>query len=119
MSGKGYILNNAYTTARLLGVIRDAEFVIGMRLHTLIYAASVKTPVIGISYDPKIDAMMDYMGQEYRLPADNPNPLTLQAYIDKIIENRAEISLQLAEVAEKAAEKASENAVLALSLIKE
>lgn len=117
MKNKGYILNKAHTTAQLLGVINGAEFVIGMRLHALIYAASVKTPVIGISYDPKINAMMDYMKQEYRLPVENPNPLTICAYIDKIIENKEDISKKLAVVARDAGEKASENARLALSLI--
>ena len=43
MKCKGYILNKAHTTAQLLGVIDGAEFVIGMRrLHSLIYAASVR-----------------------------------------------------------------------------
>lgn len=117
MKNKGYILNRAHTTAQLLGVIDGAEFVIGMRLHALIYAASVETPVIGIAYDPKINAMMDYMKQEYRLPVENPNPLTICAYVDKIIENKEDISRKLAVVARDAGEKASENARLALSLI--
>ncbi len=36
---------------------------IGMRLHALIFAATVNTPMIGISYDPKIDSFLDIVNQ--------------------------------------------------------
>lgn len=114
----GVVLDKKLTSAQLLGIISDSEFVIGMRLHALIYAARVETPVIGISYDPKIDAMMTYMEQNFRVSADNPNPITLCSYIDEILENKTEISKKLALIADDAAKKASENAKLALALTK-
>jgi len=36
---------------------------IGMRLHALIFAAIVGTPMIGISYDPKIDSYLELIDQ--------------------------------------------------------
>ncbi len=51
--------------SELMGVLRGAEFSIAMRLHTIIFASSVGCPVIGISYDPKVDSMMTELGQEY------------------------------------------------------
>lgn len=45
----------------LLAVSRcDALF--GMRLHALIYAANVRVPMLGLSYDPKIDAFLQRLG---------------------------------------------------------
>ena len=39
----------------MLEEISKCQIVIGMRLHSLIYAANVQVPMIGVSYDPKID----------------------------------------------------------------
>ncbi len=119
ISEGAHVLAGELSPAQLLGVVGGAEFVIGMRLHTLIYAARCKTPVIGISYDPKIDSIMDYIGQHYRVPVEAPNPISLCRYIDEIMENRDKISAELEAVAEVSAAKASENAQLALNLIKE
>lgn len=40
------------------------ELVVSMRLHALIFAAGQGTPVVGISYDPKVSSFMDYLNQE-------------------------------------------------------
>lgn len=58
---KGEILGGL-TAREIMGVLGRCEFVISMRLHLLIYAVAVGKPPLGISYDPKIDAMMHYMG---------------------------------------------------------
>ena len=55
------------TASELCGLMKRSEFVVGTRLHTLIFAASMGTPIIGISYDPKIDAFLDYIGERDRL----------------------------------------------------
>lgn len=38
--------------------VSNCDLLIGMRLHSLIYAASQGTPMMGISYDPKIDQFL-------------------------------------------------------------
>ncbi len=64
--GFGKILKGL-TASELCGLMKRSEFVVGTRLHTLIFAASMGTPIIGISYDPKIDAFLDYIGERERL----------------------------------------------------
>lgn len=39
----------------MLAEVSRCQLLLGMRLHSLIYAASQRVPIMGISYDPKID----------------------------------------------------------------
>ncbi len=41
----------------LCALIRGAEAVLSMRLHLIVYAAAMGVPSVGISVDPKLDAM--------------------------------------------------------------
>ncbi len=43
----------------MLWEISQCQLVIGMRLHSLIYAANARVPMIGISYDPKINHFLE------------------------------------------------------------
>lgn len=48
----------------MLEQVGKCDLMIGMRLHSLIYAASCLIPMIGISYDPKIDHFLRQLGME-------------------------------------------------------
>ena len=60
---KGEILGSL-TASEILGVINRTSLVIAMRLHLLIYGAAAGKPLIGVSYDKKVDSMLSYMGYE-------------------------------------------------------
>ncbi|MBO5363979.1 MAG: polysaccharide pyruvyl transferase CsaB [Clostridia bacterium] len=117
MKYPGALLRSKPNPAELLALVGGAEFVIGMRLHTLIYAARMGTPVIGLTYDPKVDSTMDYLNQHYVESAKRLNPLTLRRYIDEIIRNHDRLCRDLSEASERSLRKAEENVALALSLL--
>lgn len=48
----------------MLAEVSRCQLLIGMRLHSLIYAASQQVPMIGISYDPKIDQFLNRLNME-------------------------------------------------------
>ncbi|WP_317853994.1 polysaccharide pyruvyl transferase CsaB [Chakrabartyella piscis] len=54
MKEDAYILQGHYSPYQVMGIISLADFILSMRLHTLIFAASQKIPLIGFVYDPKI-----------------------------------------------------------------
>ncbi len=117
LPGCAYMAPENLTPTEILGLAKRAKMVIGMRLHMLIYAATVHTPVIGLIYDPKIKAIMDYIGQRYTVPVDNINPVTLTRFIDEIMANRAAITESIAKTAENAAKSARNTAKSAIELI--
>ena len=53
------------------------RLLIGMRLHALIYAANRRVPMLGISYDPKIDRFLAGIGQS---PAGTTEALDPQRF---------------------------------------
>lgn len=50
------------TPLEMLSEVKSCDLLIGMRLHSLIYAASQNVPMLGISYDPKIDHFLGRLG---------------------------------------------------------
>lgn len=49
--------------AQLMSHIASARLVLGMRLHALILAAAAGVPFVAISYDPKVEAFANSLGQ--------------------------------------------------------
>ncbi|MDR1210085.1 MAG: polysaccharide pyruvyl transferase CsaB [Clostridiales bacterium] len=111
----------AYLGARSVGetleLIRGAAFVVGMRLHSVIYAISVGTPPIGVVYDPKVRAVMEGANQPYCVDARAIDGEKLRACADYIIFNRAAISSALMSYAERSRVAARRNAEMAVGLM--
>ena len=47
----------------MLREVAGCRLLLGMRLHALIYAANRRVPLLGLSYDPKIDRFLRRIGQ--------------------------------------------------------
>lgn len=58
MQARASILGERYHPREVMGIIGALDLVIGIRLHALIFAASQGVPMIGLSYDPKIDSFL-------------------------------------------------------------
>ena len=51
------------TVPEIIGFLGRMKSVMAMRLHALIFSAARSVPLIGISYDPKVAAFLDYIAQ--------------------------------------------------------
>ena len=89
----------------LIGYIENSKFVLGMRLHVLIYALSVNVPVVALSYDPKVDAIIEKWNCSKAFDIENINVEAVLAEIDYIIENTDEISESIAKTTKLMKEK--------------
>lgn len=83
----------------LIGVLSRAEFVIGMRLHSIIFASSAKVPVVGLAYDRKVGSMMKALGQGYTVELGEGSDVGGGTYgcVRSIMNDHAEICASLAE----------------------
>lgn len=61
---RGEILRRRYTPEQILDLIGRFEFVIGMRLHFLIFAALRGTPFIALPYASKVTGLIEDLGME-------------------------------------------------------
>ncbi|WP_027094280.1 polysaccharide pyruvyl transferase CsaB [Cohnella thermotolerans] len=48
----------------MLREVDRCDLLVGMRLHSLIYAANREVPLLGLSYDPKIDQFLGRLGMK-------------------------------------------------------
>jgi len=66
------------------GVIGQLDFLIGMRLHSLIFASSFGIPLIGLIYAPKVKSFLEKIGQP-GIPIDKLNFDILKQLIEERI----------------------------------
>ncbi|MGZ0052606.1 polysaccharide pyruvyl transferase CsaB [Brevibacillus gelatini] len=105
------LLDAPVTFHDIMSVLKQCDYVVGMRLHSLILACMLRIPFIGISYDPKIDRFVERAGMPnagHITKLDETRLLALLAEkIDKLdveIEIVTEHSRTLAEEAAKSSE---------------
>lgn len=102
----------------MMGIVGRAKFVVGMRLHTLIYAVKNSVPAIALDYDPKVDAVMESVGQGFSIKVENIDVEKLRSLADEIIANREEICSQLYEKSQQYNVLAEKNVEMAIDLLK-
>ena len=89
-------------------VIKGAQFVIGMRLHSIIFSIMCATPFVALCYSQKILSLLKYTGfQNLAVDVNNMHCDEVMKLINFIETNRSEISSQEVIVYEKM--KAHEN----------
>lgn len=119
MKFKSYILKNNYSPFEIMGIISLMDFILSMRLHTLIFAARQNIPLIGFIYDPKIE----YYLKKLDMPSGGTlNDFTLRAvknYIDDIVNDRDKYVEVLTEKSKQLEIEANLNEKYLLELLKE
>jgi len=63
LTGEVRLLEEPLSMNVIRSIFSGAVMVLGMRLHSLIFAAAGNTPMVGISYDPKVDAFLQRVEQ--------------------------------------------------------
>lgn len=119
MKSEAYIIKRELSVAEMFSVLSEATLLIGMRLHSLIYATTLEIPAMALVYDPKISAFMESLNQPLFADAENFNLEEAKNMVDTLItENTARKEL-LHSANAILKEKAEENGTYAINLLKE
>jgi polysaccharide pyruvyl transferase CsaB len=72
----------------ITSIFSQLDLLIGMRLHALILAALNGVPVVGISYDPKVDRFVESIGQKIAGEAQTLRVNQLEEAVREVYDNR-------------------------------
>jgi polysaccharide pyruvyl transferase WcaK-like protein len=111
------VMSQRLGTQDLLDLCSGLDMMVGMRLHSLIFAALGSVVPVGISYDPKIDAFLASLGLAPAAMANNLQPQEFVAQAWQIWQRRGELVGQLARRVGELRKRAEWNADLLVSLL--
>ena len=117
MTQPSYCLEESCTPRELMAVLGQARLCLAMRLHTLIFAARMAVPSMGLVYDPKVESYL----QELDLPAaghverfDGEEAIRLA---DRMMADYDAVLARLKDKSAQLARAAGENEQLLLDLL--
>ncbi len=109
---------DGYSPKLMMRVIEGAEFVLGMRLHTLLYAVKMGVPCIALDYDPKVEAAMKSLGFGYFEKVEDVNVPKLLEFSKEIIENKEKIGGEIEKKSKEFKDLANKDIEDAINLMK-
>jgi polysaccharide pyruvyl transferase CsaB len=118
MKSKAYVLDARYKAEQIMGIIGLSDFVLAMRLHTLIFSARMCVPFIGMVYDPKVDA---YVKALHMLSAGDVRDFDTAKVLDTVknlMDHRESYADSLKRSLTELESMAREDAQLLLELLK-
>ncbi|MEW5865613.1 MAG: polysaccharide pyruvyl transferase CsaB [Bacillota bacterium] len=114
MRERSYVLKGDYSPQEIMSIIRDVDIVIGMRYHSLVFAVASATPFVAVSYDPKIEGLLETVGERAGLSHNEVDGEALVGRVRDVWARREEMKAALARVAPVLSRQAREAARLAV-----
>lgn len=111
MKNSCVVLEDEFTTAEILSLVGCMDILISIRLHALIFAGVMNVPMLGISYDPKIERFLDSIDEK---PIGTLSDITCEKIFDGV---EKKLTGNLHSDLKKLRESALQNARLAIDLI--
>ena len=97
LDGQAGCLRQKYLSEEMLSIIGCMDVLVGVRLHSLIYAAVMGVPMLGISYDPKVDSFLASIGRPTLCNVEEFTCERFQEAFCETLENREAIRADVAD----------------------
>lgn len=117
MKEPSYVLDAPCTPRELMGVLGRAQLCLAMRLHTLIFAARMAVPAMGLVYDPKVASYLEELDLPAAGDVENFDGLEAIRRADALMADYDAVLARLREKSAKLAQAAGENERLLLELL--
>ena len=117
MHSPSFIISRSLSVPETFSVLSEAELVVGMRLHSLIYATTLEIPAMALVYDMKISAFMDSVNQPDWLNVESFTFESAKDTVDKIIKEKENKKEELRKTNALLKQKALENTLYAINLL--
>lgn len=114
---KVMLIEKSYSAGELMGIFKKLKLLLAMRLHSLVYAASVNLPMVGIIYDPKVEAMVKELGISEAVNVEDFTPEELFEKVKKALLNLDERREVLSKNTEKMRNESKRNVEIALRFL--
>jgi len=111
-----WVLKGEYTPGQLLSYMGRFDFVIGMRLHFLIFAALQGVPFVALPYASKVSGLLEELKTPMP-PINQVNAGLLNAYIDQAWDERTQMKTKIQQLLPELKKRAQENNQLAVELL--
>jgi len=111
------VLNGEYTSGQILGMMSRFSFVVGMRLHFLVFAALRGVPFVALPYAGKVSGFLE----DLKLPApplNLVNPGRLCAHLDHSFDERKAVKQILSKSVPALQERSRQTIKIALEVLK-
>jgi polysaccharide pyruvyl transferase WcaK-like protein len=112
--------NQSLLPSQWLSLIASLDMVIGMRLHSLIMSLASGKPVIGISYDPKVEIVLKQFKQPnltFTRNEDNQDSQSWPATIKAALANYDELAVAASHQAKDCRQMACQNGALIAKIL--
>lgn len=102
------VLDAEYTPLQIMSIMKELDFVVGMRLHFLIFAALQTIPFVPLPYSGKISGLLEELGLDMP-PFENITSGRLITFIDRAWHLREQIQKRTVEFISGLKKRAQQN----------
>ncbi len=91
-----HVINNQLPPKTLIRIMKDAELLIGMRMHSTILGACAGIPIIGLYYQRKGRSFFETLDiHNYMLPIEEINLDAISAMTEKVLSSKKSIIMKI------------------------
>lgn len=119
MKQPSYQLEGYCTPSELMGVLGKARLCLAMRLHTLIFAAKMAVPTMGLVYDPKVESYLNELEQPSAGNVERFDVAQAMKCADELMQDYDARLEKLKAKSEKLTQNAKENENALLNLLRQ